>query len=54
MSVDLEKADMSILVDNNDALNTLNNQHYISFNLLIDLFKSLITTKKDTSNTRTC
>lgn len=50
MSVDLEKADMSILVDNNDVLNTLNNQHYISFNLLIDLFKSLITTKKDTSN----
>lgn len=48
MSLDLEKADMSILVDNNDALNTLNNQHYISFNLLIDLFKSLITTKKGT------
>ena len=49
MSVDLEKADMSILSDDDS---TLVNQtpNYISFNLLIDLFKSLITTKKDTSN----
>ena len=49
MSVDLEKADMSILI-NDDS--TLVNQtpNYISFNLLIDLFKSLITTKKDATN----
>ena len=49
MSVDLEKADMSILSDDDS---TLVNQtpNYISFNLLIDLFKSLITIKKDTTN----
>ena len=49
MSVDLEKADMSILSDDDS---TLVNQtpNYISFNLLIDLFKSLITIKNDTTN----
>ena len=49
MSVDLEKADMSILSDDDS---TLVNQtpNYISFNLLIDLFKSLITIKKDATN----
>lgn len=49
MSVDLEKADMSILLDD-DSTVVNQNTHYISFNLLIDLFKSLITTKKDATN----
>ena len=49
MSLDLEKADMSILSDDDFTL-VNQNTNYISFNLLIDLFKSLITTKKDTPN----